>query len=121
MPKDEIGRTGQQRYGGVFYEEFLPELRGQRGIRAYKEMSENDDIIGAILFAVKMLIRNVHWGVQPGGAEAVDARRLWNPVFTTWRTRGREHSPRFCLSSSTGGAHMKLSTSGAWGESVTGS
>ena len=72
MPKDEIGRTGQQRYGGVFYEEFLPELRGQRGIRAYKEMSENDDIIGAILFAVKMLIRNVHWGVQPGGTENAD-------------------------------------------------
>lgn len=72
MAKDEIGRTGQQRYGGVFYEEFLPELRGQRGIRAYKEMSENDDIIGAILFAVKMLIRNVHWGVQPGGAEEID-------------------------------------------------
>lgn len=72
MAKDEIGRTGQQRYGGVFYEEFLPELRGQRGIRAYKEMSENDDIIGAILFAVKMLIRNVHWVVQPGGAEAID-------------------------------------------------
>ena len=72
MAKDEIGRTGQQRYGGVFYEEFLPELRGQRGIRAYKEMSENDDIIGAILFAVKMLIRNVHWGVQPGGMEEID-------------------------------------------------
>ena len=71
MAKDEIGRTGQQRYGGVFYEEFLPELRGQRGIRAYKEMSENDDIIGAILFAVKMLIRNVHWGVQPGGTEEI--------------------------------------------------
>ena len=72
MAKNEIGRTGQQRYGGVFYEEFLPELRGQRGIRAYKEMSENDDIIGAILFAVKMLIRNVHWGVQPGGTEEID-------------------------------------------------
>ena len=72
MAKDEIRRTGQQRYGGVFYEEFLPELRGQRGIRVYKEMSENDDIIGAILFAVKMLIRNVHWVVQSGGAEAID-------------------------------------------------
>ena len=72
MAKNEIGRTGQQRYGGVFYEEFLPELRGQRGIRTYKEMSENDDIIGAILFAVKMLIRNVHWGVQPGGTEEID-------------------------------------------------
>lgn len=72
MPKDELGRAGQQRYGGVFYEEFLPELRGQRGVRAYKEMAENDDVIGAILFAIKMLIRNADWTVQPGGAEQAD-------------------------------------------------
>ena len=29
----EIGRIGQRRYGGVIYEEFLPELRGSRGER----------------------------------------------------------------------------------------
>lgn len=28
----EIGRIGQRRYGGVIYEEFLPELRGSRGV-----------------------------------------------------------------------------------------
>lgn len=72
MANKEIGRIGQQRYGGVFYEEFLPELRGQRGIQVYKEMSENDDIIGAILFAIKMLIRQVDWNVQAGGAESRD-------------------------------------------------
>lgn len=72
MIKPEIGRTGQQRYGGVFYEEFLPELRGQRGIKAYREMSENDDIIGSILFAIKMLIRGVHWNVQPASADKID-------------------------------------------------
>lgn len=27
----EIGRIGQQRYGGIFYEEFLPELQGVGG------------------------------------------------------------------------------------------
>ena len=27
--KGEVGRIGQKRYGGVFYEEFLPELRGR--------------------------------------------------------------------------------------------
>ena len=43
----EIGRVGQRRYGGMIYEEFLPELRGHRGIAAYTEMSENDDIVGA--------------------------------------------------------------------------
>ena len=72
MIKQEIGRTGQHRYGGVFYEEFLPELRGQRGVKVYHEMSENDDIIGSILFAIKMLIRGVHWNVQPASADKVD-------------------------------------------------
>ena len=51
----EIGRIGQRRYGGVIYEEFLHELRGKRGIEAYREMSENDDVVGAILFAIEML------------------------------------------------------------------
>lgn len=72
MIKQEIGRTGQHRYGGVFYEEFLPELRGQRGVKVYHEMSENDDIIGSILFAIKMLIRGVHWNVQPASVDKVD-------------------------------------------------
>ena len=35
----EIGRIGQRRYGGVIYEEFLPELRGSRGVEIYREMS----------------------------------------------------------------------------------
>ena len=45
----EIGRIGQRRYGGVIYEEFLHELRGKRGIEAYREMSENDDVVGFLL------------------------------------------------------------------------
>jgi len=61
---EEIGRSGQKRYAGVFYEEFLTELQGIRGVRTYLEMSENDDVIGAILFSIKMLIRQVKWGVQ---------------------------------------------------------
>ena len=63
----EIGRIGQKRYGGFFYEEFLRELQGQKGIKVYKEMSENDDIIGAVLYAIEMLIRQVSWNVQPAG------------------------------------------------------
>lgn len=53
----EYGRVGANRYGGSFFEEFLPELRGADGIKIYKEMSDNDDMIGAVLFAIKMLIR----------------------------------------------------------------
>jgi hypothetical protein len=73
----EIGRIGQKRYGGFFYEEFLKELQGRKGINVYKEMSENDDVIGAIIYAIEMLIRQASWSVQPAGLtpkdeEAVD-------------------------------------------------
>lgn len=68
----EVGRSGQRRWGGIFYEEFLRELQGRRGIEAYREMAENDDVVGAILFAIEMLIRQVQWYVQPGGTEDID-------------------------------------------------
>lgn len=68
----EIGRIGQRRYGGTIYEEFLHELRGKRGIEVYREMSENDDIVGAILFSIEMLIRQTKWNIQPGGVSAKD-------------------------------------------------
>jgi len=69
---NELGRTGQNRWGGQIYEEFLKELHGRRGMAVYKEMSENDDVIGAILYATEMLIRQAPWTVQPGGATAKD-------------------------------------------------
>lgn len=72
MKNNEIGRVGQRRYGGVFYEEFLPELRGRRGIEAYHEMAENDDIVGAILFSIEMLVKQARWNIEPGGPSAKD-------------------------------------------------
>lgn len=68
----EIGRIGQRRYGGTIYEEFLHELRGRRGIEVYREMSENDDVVGAILFAIEMLVRQTDWNIEPGGDSAKD-------------------------------------------------
>ena len=68
----EIGRVGQRRYGGIFYEEFLPELRGRKGAEIYTEMSNNDETIGAILFAIEMLVRQASWNVEPGGSTAKD-------------------------------------------------
>lgn len=68
----EIGRVGQRRYGGIFYEEFLSELRGRKGAEAFTEMSNNDETIGAILFAIEMLVRQASWSVEPGGSTAKD-------------------------------------------------
>lgn len=70
----EEGRIGQRRYSGTFFEEFLPQLRGKKGIEIYREMSDNDDMVGAIMFALEMLMRQASWSVVPGGPEAVDAK-----------------------------------------------
>ena len=68
----EIGRVGQRRYGGIFYEDFLSELRGRKGAEVFTEMSNNDETIGAILFAIEMLVRQASWNVEPGGSTAKD-------------------------------------------------
>lgn len=87
---DEIGRIGQRRYGGVIYEEFLPELRGKHGVEVYREMSENDDVIGAILYAIEMLVRQAKWNVEPVGATAKDreaaefVESCMNDMQSTW-------------------------------------
>lgn len=88
--KKSIGRIGQRRYGGIFYEEFLNELRGKRGVETYTEMSENDDVIGAILFAIEMLIRGCSWDTQAGGNTPADEEAaifVWqcmNDMSDTW-------------------------------------
>ncbi len=70
--RNEYGRIGQHRYGGVFFEEFLPELRGTKGVQVYQEMSENDETIGAILFAIEMLMRQCDFTIEPGGSKDID-------------------------------------------------
>ena len=86
----ELGRIGQRRYNGIIYEEFLPELRGKRGIEVYREMAENDDIVGAILFAIEMLVRQASWNVEPSGDSAKDkeaaifVESCMNDMQETW-------------------------------------
>lgn len=61
----EAGVSGLRQQGGVVDEEWLRKLQGERGRRVYREMADNDDLVGAILFAIEMLLRNVEWRVEP--------------------------------------------------------
>lgn len=61
----ELGSTGLKRSGGVITEEFLSRLRGQEGARAYREMADNDPVVGALLFAIERLLMRVEWRVDP--------------------------------------------------------
>lgn len=53
---------------GIRQDEFITELRGTQGIKKYREMRENDPVIGAILMAMDMMLRSVQWRVE-GGTE----------------------------------------------------
>lgn len=96
MPNKEIGRIGQLRFGihgsgQIFYEEFLEELRGLRGIQAYTEMADNDATVGAILFAIENLMRQCEFHVEPGGDKDIDKKAAefiescMNDMEQTWQ------------------------------------
>lgn len=57
---------------GLRIDEFLPDLRGIRGVKRFREMSENDSTIGAILSAMTLMIRGTPWRVEDGSEEARD-------------------------------------------------
>ena len=95
MSQKELGRIGQLRYGAqgsgsVFFEEFLNELRGIKGIQAYSEMADNDATVGAILFAIEMLMRKCEFHVEPAGKSAKDkeaaefVESCMNDMERTW-------------------------------------
>jgi len=76
-PVQEFGLTGVKRSAGMIDEEFLPALRGRKAIKVFTEMSTNDSIVGALIFAIDKLIREVEWHVEapdntPEATEAAD-------------------------------------------------
>lgn len=75
---DELGTTGLRQYGGYVDEERLPQLRGDRAIDFYREMRDNDPVIGGMILAVENKIRGLQWTVQPheDGDEEPDADRV---------------------------------------------
>lgn len=86
----ELGDSGLIHSSGIIREEFLNDLRGSKGAKVYREMSENDPVIGAFLFAVEQIMRQVEWKVVPfdesaaaqQDAEFVDSCRL--DMAHTW-------------------------------------
>lgn len=68
----QLGTSGLRRYGPYIYEDFLPELRWPHAAKVYQEMSDNDPVIGAVLYLAELLIRGTTWDVEPAGKEQED-------------------------------------------------
>lgn len=88
-PMVELGATGLKRTSGFINEEFLPQLKGRKAVQVYKEMSENDPIVGALLFSVDRLLRQITWRVEPpdgpeGKKAAEFVEQCMDDMSSTW-------------------------------------
>ncbi len=61
----ELGTSGLRRSGGFVHEEFLNQLRGRRGFLVYREMADNDPVIGSILYAIEKVVLRLEWRMDP--------------------------------------------------------
>jgi hypothetical protein len=66
LGKVELGQGGSNtKDGTIRADEFLPDLKGKRAIRKYREMRDNDSTIGAIMYATEQVLRDVDYYVEP--------------------------------------------------------
>jgi len=69
--KKVLGVAGDNTYNGqIRADEFLPELRGKKAIRKYREMRDNDSTIGAVMYATEQVLRDVDLKVMPDNDSA---------------------------------------------------
>ena len=71
----EIGSSGLHQYGGQIRDDFLRQLQGKQAYANFREMADNDPVVGAMLHAIEMLIRGVEWTVEPADAANEQAVR----------------------------------------------
>jgi hypothetical protein len=69
----EIGIPALKQFGGILAEEWVEELRGQRGIRAYKTMVDSDATVFAALNMVTMAVRQVPFWINAAGDTDADS------------------------------------------------
>ena len=64
--KATLGIAGDNTHNGqIRADEFLPELRGKKAIRKYREMRDNDSTVGAVMYSVEQILRDVDLDVMP--------------------------------------------------------
>jgi hypothetical protein len=77
----EIGSSGLHQYGGEIQQDFLRQLRGKQAYANYREMADNDPVVGAMLHSIEMLIRAVDWTVEPSDPD--DERSIAEAQFVS--------------------------------------
>ena len=61
----EVGSSGLRQNGGIVNDDFLRQLQGKQGYSNFREMADNDAVVGGMLQAIEMIVRSVDWSVEP--------------------------------------------------------
>lgn len=83
-PSKSIGVDGYKISSGFVHEEFLYKLQGPQGRKVYREMMDNDATIGAILYAIELVIRSVNFKIKPAieeDSESMEKAELVEGMF----------------------------------------
>jgi hypothetical protein len=98
-PFTEIGASGLEHWQGRVTQEFLRELRDERGRKMFREMWDNDPIIGAAGQTILQYMRRVSVWVETSGSTQDDERAkmlvttalddmslTWSDTLSEWLT-----------------------------------
>ena len=66
---EQLAVAGYSRTGNQVNDDFLPKLNGKQGRRILRQMAENDETIGGVLFAMNSVYRSVQWIFDPSDKE----------------------------------------------------
>jgi len=72
QPYSQIGRSGLDTTGMSGFDFVLPQLRGTRGVKIFREMQQTEPIIGATLLTYESLTRQAEWHVEPASDDPED-------------------------------------------------
>lgn len=91
-PTAELANRGLHMRSGMAHyarEEFIPALRGNKAMKVYREMVDNTGLVGGMLFAIEMVLRQVAWRWEPkdDSPKALEVRDFvescWNDMSTS--------------------------------------
>lgn len=68
-PFAELGVSSAVGQGRGVYVDFLPQLSSNNALKVYREMADNDAVIGGIMFGTEQLMRALTWTAMPADAD----------------------------------------------------
>lgn len=96
-----LGREGLRQYAGYVSEEWLNQLLYKQGYRVFREMTDNDPIIGAMLYGIQQMMIGAEWEIVAAGSgkefeqdkefveqclEDMAPDQTWVDFITDWMT-----------------------------------